>query len=189
MSERLLRDLAKTIERWDAHDERGRRRRHSWSDLASDPVLLGREGRPAHFTASALPVTSDGARACLVLHGRMGVWVQPGGHLETTDLSVAGAAARELREETGLAGWVDPVPLLLSRHRAPCGPGAWHLDVQLLAVCDGGEPTVSPESAEAAWFDVDSLPADLAPGLVELVAVACRRVSRIGSGAPQRSGE
>ena len=105
-----------------------------WLALTRTPDALTREGAPGHFTASALPISPDASQVCLVLHRRMDLWVQPGGHLEFGDTSIAGAAAREMEEETGLQGRVDPRPVLLSRHPAPCRPETWHYDIQFRAV-------------------------------------------------------
>lgn len=151
--------------------------RRAWADLAGDPASMWRDAAPRHFTASALPVADDGAYVCLVLHAKLGLWLQPGGHLETGDTSMTGAAAREVEEETGLAVVVDPIPVLLSRHRAPCGVGTWHMDVQMVAHSAKEEPTTSSESRDVAWFPATSLPDALAPGVDELVAAAVLRRS------------
>ncbi len=143
-----------------------------WLPLAGDPTNVYRSSYPTHFTASALPLTPDGRRVCLVLHARIGLWVQPGGHFECTDESVVEAAARELREETGLTGTIGPLPALLSRHPGPCRLGAWHLDLQMLAIVSESDPTVSSESEDVAWFGADRLPRRVAPGVADLVAAS-----------------
>lgn len=171
-------DLRAVIAGVDAADPHARFRAAAWHALAADPVNLTRNGAPAHFTASALPVDPAAGRACLVLHRRINQWVQPGGHLEAGDATMAGAAAREVWEETGLAGQLDPQPLLLSRHRSPCGTGDWHLDVQLLVRVTEVTPTVSDESHDVAFFDLDDLPGNTASGIGELVAAARRRLAR-----------
>lgn len=176
----LVRDLVDVIMTSPAGDAEQRFRQAAWSALAADPALLDRSGEPAHFTASALPVSADGSRVCLVLHRRIGLWVQPGGHFEAEDRSVVEAAAREMTEETGLAGEVARVPLALSRHVSPCGSGDWHLDVQMMAVVAEAVPTVNEESLDVAWFEVDDLPQERARGVGDLVGEAVRRLSRIG---------
>jgi len=141
--------------------------------------LLTRQAAPSHVTASAVVLSPDGALTCLVLHGRLGVWVQPGGHLEPEDMTLPLAAAREVEEETGLTGEILPEVVALSRHRAPCRPGVvdWHLDVQhALVVAAVPEPGplayLSSESLQVAWWQVDALPDAVAPGVGDLVSRA-----------------
>ena len=92
----------------------------AWRALLDEdgPALLTREAAPAHVTASAIVVSTEASHTCLVLHNKMRRWVQPGGHLESGDLTLAGAAARVALEETGLRGLVLPEPVVLSRHGA-----------------------------------------------------------------------
>jgi 8-oxo-dGTP pyrophosphatase MutT (NUDIX family) len=129
-------------------------------------ALLTRHAAPSHLTSSAVVLSRDGRRTCLVLHGKFDAWVQPGGHLEAGDLTLALAAAREVEEETGLTGVVLPRVAALSRHVAPCRPEVdWHLDVQHVLVADDVEPVVSEESRDVRWWAVDALPGALAPEL------------------------
>jgi 8-oxo-dGTP pyrophosphatase MutT (NUDIX family) len=133
--------------------------------------LLSRDHAPAHLTASAAVLSPDATSTCLVLHRKLELWVQPGGHFELGDGSAAQAAAREVEEETGLTGDVLPVPVLLSRHGAPCAPGVvdWHLDVQFVLVSEPVEPRPSDETPQVAWWPVRALPTALAGGIEELV--------------------
>lgn len=134
-------------------------------------ALLTRELAPAHLTASAAVLSPDGRHTCLVLHRKLQLWVQPGGHFEADDESSTAAAAREVLEETGLAGAVLPVPALLSRHPAPCAPGVvdWHLDIQHVLVTERTPPRPSEETPQVAWWPVRELPNDLAGGISDLV--------------------
>jgi 8-oxo-dGTP pyrophosphatase MutT (NUDIX family) len=110
-----------------------------------------REQERAHFTASAFVVDREGGRACLVAHAKLGRLLQPGGHIEPTDLSLEAAALREAREETGLELHLHPTaprPFDLDIHRIPARadePEHWHLDVRYLLVGEG-DPC-----AGAAW--------------------------------------
>jgi 8-oxo-dGTP pyrophosphatase MutT (NUDIX family) len=159
----------------------------AWRALLDEdgPALLTRQARPSHVTASAIVLSPDARRTCLVLHGRIGLWVQPGGHLEPQDASVGAAAAREVAEETGLAGQLLPDIAHLSRHHAPCRPEVdWHLDMQFILVAAEDRPQVSAESQDVQWWDVDSLPPGLAQGAAQTVARAVRRLTRVRSGTP-----
>jgi 8-oxo-dGTP pyrophosphatase MutT (NUDIX family) len=114
-----------------------------------------REQAEAHFTASALVVDAAGERTLLVHHAKSGAWFQPGGHVEAGDASLAEAALREAREETGLEVRLRSPRLLdVDVHWIP-----WdrhhHLDLRFL-VAAAGEP--APDAAEvraAEWLTWD----------------------------------
>ncbi|GLY13012.1 NUDIX domain-containing protein [Kineosporia rhizophila] len=170
---RLLEDVGAALRnaRPDGPDERFEQT--AWLALlaSTGDGLLRREQTPAHLTASAAVLSPDGTQTCLVFHHRMQKWVQPGGHFEPDDTSGDQAAAREVREETGLSGRVLGAPVLLSRHPAPCAPGIvdWHLDLQYLMLADVLAPTPSSESPQVQWWPADALPDNLASGVPELV--------------------
>jgi 8-oxo-dGTP pyrophosphatase MutT (NUDIX family) len=132
--------------------------------LATHPDGMFRTCAPAHVTGSALVLDADTRRAALVLHPHAGLWLQPGGHCEPTDATLAAAALREATEETNIAGLhLLGGPVLLDRHPAPCRrkrPDVeHHLDVMYVALAPtGAEPVASEESLDAAWFAVDALP-------------------------------
>jgi 8-oxo-dGTP pyrophosphatase MutT (NUDIX family) len=113
---------------------------------------LSRDEPTAHFTASAFVVDSELGRACLVLHGKLGRLLQPGGHVEPGDTSLEAAALREAREETALALDLHPDaprPFDVDVHEIPARPGEpahLHLDVRYLLV-GTGEPCEG-----AAWY-------------------------------------
>lgn len=175
--ETLVADVRHTLAHAPRDSPEDRFEAWAWRALLDEdgPALLTRHAVPSHVTASAIVLSPDGRRTCLVLHGRMNLWVQPGGHLEEGDATLAVAAAREVEEETGLSGAVLPRLAALSRHRAPCRPEAdWHLDVQHVLVADGTSTAVSEESHDVRWWDVDALPADLAPEVAVLVSRAVR---------------
>jgi 8-oxo-dGTP pyrophosphatase MutT (NUDIX family) len=58
---------------------------------------------PGHFTASAFVLHPSGEALLLILHRKLGMWLQPGGHLESSDVDHLGAARREVAEETGVS--------------------------------------------------------------------------------------
>jgi 8-oxo-dGTP pyrophosphatase MutT (NUDIX family) len=57
---------------------------------------------PGHFTASAFVLSPDRRDVVLIHHKKLGIWVQPGGHVEPADLDLVAAARREVLEEVGL---------------------------------------------------------------------------------------
>lgn len=111
-----------------------------------------RDQAGAHFTASAFVIDAECARVCLVEHAKLGRLLQPGGHIESDDVSLEAAALREATEETQLD--LDfhpdaPRPFDLDIHQIPERPGEpahFHLDVRYLLV-GAGEPC-----AGAAWY-------------------------------------
>jgi 8-oxo-dGTP pyrophosphatase MutT (NUDIX family) len=191
--EGLVADLRHAIARAPRDTPEQRFEAWAWRALLDEHgvALLTRHAAPSHVTASAVVLSPDAALTCLVLHGRLGVWVQPGGHLEPEDMTLPLAAAREVEEETGLTGEILPEVVALSRHRAPCRPGVvdWHLDVQhALVVAGRPEPGLMPylssESLQVAWWPVQALPDAVAPGLVDVVT---RAVTLLG-GRRQEAG-
>ena len=116
----------------------------------------------------------------LVLHRKVGRWLQPGGHCEPGDASLAAAALREATEESGIDGLeVDPGILQVDRHPAPCRPGIVeeHLDVRYLVLAPANaSPVASAESDAARWFRWDALPDGIEPTIVEMLAIAGARM-------------
>lgn len=113
-------------------------------DWLADP--FSRDADPTHVTASAIVVDPVG-RVLLHRHVRLGIWIQPGGHVEPGE-DVVTAAVRETLEETGVvARPVDDGAALLhvDIHEGPLGHV--HLDVRsLLVAADGSEP-----GPDAVW--------------------------------------
>ncbi len=170
--------------------------------LAAHPDALDRGGPPAHLTASCLVLDEAGEHVLLVLHRRGRFWVQPGGHVEAGDATLAAAALREAREETGvdvvLRGGGAPADLHHHELSAAFGRCRAHLDVAFLATADrNAVPAVSAESSDVAWWPLDGLPAgvvaDLPPRLHRAAASASGAAaaqtscSTTGAGSSRRS--
>ena len=62
---------------------------------------LSRNTPEGHVTASCLAIHAMDASMVVLWHKKIGRWLQPGGHVEDSDESVADASLRELCEETG----------------------------------------------------------------------------------------
>lgn len=169
------------LEPWQAPTPRQEQLRERYvAHLRAQPLGVLRECYPDHLTASTVVVSADRRSVLLTLHRKAQRWFQLGGHVEPGDATLAAAALREAREESGIATLdVDPVPVQLSAHPVPfCDPrgGATHLDVRFVATApDGAAHAVSAESLDVAWWPVDELP-DPQPDMLELVALALARL-------------
>jgi 8-oxo-dGTP pyrophosphatase MutT (NUDIX family) len=94
---------------------------------------------PGHFTASAIVLGPSGREMLEVHHGKLGLWLQPGGHIEPGDPTLALAARREVLEETDVVALDDEAlggrPLDLDIHTIPAHgdePEHLHFDVRFL---------------------------------------------------------
>ncbi len=150
---------------------------------------------PVHVTGSGIVVGHRGV--VLLKHKRLGIWLQPGGHIDPGE-TPWDAALRESAEETGLdvsfdsfdeseaASSADPdaasdiesrgVPELIHVDVHPGGRGHTHLDLRYLI--DGGDADPAPpegESQDIAWFGWTQAIAIADPGLRgALIALAER---------------
>jgi 8-oxo-dGTP pyrophosphatase MutT (NUDIX family) len=115
------------------------------------PFPFCEDADPTHVTASAIVVGARGT--VLHVHRRIGVWLQPGGHIEAGE-APWDAAVRECVEETGLpVHHPDGGPTLVhvDVHDAP--RGHLHLDLRYRLLAPGDDPVPAPgESQEARWF-------------------------------------
>jgi 8-oxo-dGTP pyrophosphatase MutT (NUDIX family) len=174
-------DAHDVLTRWTAPDaEQDRLRRAYLAHLEAHQNAMSRDCHPDHLTASALIVDPGGSKVLLTLHRRLQRWLQTGGHCEPADATLAEAALREGREESGIDGlMIDPVPVLLSLHEVPgCGPirPSHHLDVQYVAVAPhDAEHIMSDESQDLAWFNLDALP-EVDQSVRDLIAAATTRL-------------
>jgi 8-oxo-dGTP pyrophosphatase MutT (NUDIX family) len=148
-----LRAVLAAHEPADAEEAADLERMRGWADTLEQP--FSREQPEAHFTASAIVVDEAGERTLLVHHRKSGSWFQPGGHFELGDASASDAAAREAREETGLAvALARPALLDVDVHWVPWDEH-YHLDLRFHLVASG---ELAPDEAEvhgAEWLTWD----------------------------------
>lgn len=108
-----------------------------------------------------------------------GLWGFPGGHVEPGETGLA-AAARELREETGICA--VPVAYLtnidLLQYRPDGGLATQYLLAAVLCDYRGGTPRAADDAIDTAWVAIDDLRAGLLPTSArvgELAELALRR--------------
>lgn len=155
----LVHAFQQYAERWP--DESDVDRCAAWLREGKRP--FHRESLEGHFTGSAWLVSADGRRVLLMLHRKLGRWLQPGGHADG-EVDLAGVALREAEEETGLRDLqVLPGIFDVDAHRIPARghePEHWHYDVRHVVVARGSEAfVVNEESLALAWRPIDEIAA------------------------------
>jgi 8-oxo-dGTP diphosphatase len=109
-------------------------------------------------------VTGNAVKLLLVKRGHdpyKGKWAIPGGFINI-DEELEDAVARELQEETGLAG----IPLEQMHTFGTCGrdPRGRQITVVYMGIIKEGLDRIKAgdDAAQAQWFDIDKLPDDMA---------------------------
>ena len=125
---------------------------------------------PGHVTASAFVLAPGGSELLLILHGKLRLWLQPGGHVEPDDADILAAARREVLEETGIAA-LEPVGaglLDLDVHDIPARadqPAHAHFDVRFVFTTPGRDFRAGSDAHDARWVPIAALHASAAaPG-------------------------
>jgi len=158
----------------DASHEAARKRILAF--LASHPDALHRSCAEGHLTGSAMVVDPQSRRFLLLLHAKIGRWLQPGGHADG-DAALPAVALKEATEETGIDGLRVAAPAVdLDVHEfvAPNEPRHLHLDVRYLVLAPlDAQPVRNHESHDLRWVSLDEADDyDLDPGTVRLARAA-----------------
>jgi 8-oxo-dGTP pyrophosphatase MutT (NUDIX family) len=117
---------------------------------------------PGHFTASAFVLSPDRSELILIHHRKLGIWVQPGGHIDTTDLDLESATRREVGEEVGLHDLEALLPggalFDVDIHAIPARkdePAHEHFDVRFALVARTRSFERSMEVADVRWVPLN----------------------------------
>src|SRR5262249_41384083 len=117
---------------------------------------------PGHVTASAFVTNPQRDALLLILHGKLNLWLQPGGHVEPGDADVLAAARREVREELGLEALTPLGEGLLDVdvHTIPARgsqPAHEHFDVRFLFATAADSFRAASDARDARWFPLATL--------------------------------
>ncbi len=150
------------------------------------PDALHRTCAEGHLTGSAAVVDPDTRRLLLLLHAKVGRWLQPGGHADG-DGHLARVALREAEEETGIRGLRVHSPAIdldvhLFHDASGSGdPDHLHLDVRHLVVSPAeAAPVANHESRGFRWValeDLAGVPVD--PGTIRMARAALAALDSI----------
>ncbi len=121
---------------------------------------------PGHFTASAFVLSPERDALLLILHAKLGRWLQPGGHVDPGDTDLLAAARREACEEAGLEGLDAELrgPFDLDVHAIPPlrgEPAHAHFDVRFLFRSRSRAARAASDAKAARWVPLDELTAQL----------------------------
>lgn len=166
MSSSLHADVVSTLSGWRPADPAQESMRQAYLGfLAAREDACSRSCEPGHVTASALVLDATADHTLLTLHPRVGRWLQLGGHCESSDTTLASAALREAREESGIQGLrIEPVPIHLDVHPITCSLGkpTRHFDVRFLVRAPvDAQPRRSAESLDLQWWPLDGMPSNV----------------------------
>jgi 8-oxo-dGTP pyrophosphatase MutT (NUDIX family) len=162
----LVVDVRQAIEQFEPRSRREVKSRLQFlAELDRLKHPFDREADRVHVTGSAIVAGPRGT--VLHLHKRLGMWLQPGGHIDAGEAPWE-AAVRETMEETGLLGrHPQGGPALFHLDAHPAGEH-FQLDLRYLLLCEDVAPSpAAGESQQVSWFGLDEALAIADEGLVD----------------------
>lgn len=130
--------------------------------------LIDRQNFVGHLTASAFILNLEMNALLLLKHKALERWLQPGGHIDATDVSIIEAAFREAVEETGIErtnlALLDIAIFDIDSHSIPANekkkePAHVHHDIRFLLKCKVSNEVLfdETESTAAQWVSFSEL--------------------------------
>lgn len=132
--------------------------------VAQHEHFWSRQTPAGHLTASAWITNPEQTQALLMHHKKLDIWVQPGGHIEAEDTSLAGAARREAYEESGIRELTQQQPGVfdVDIHTIPARGNELehsHLDIRFWFVAHQLEYSQNDEAHQLAWVSAANIAA------------------------------
>jgi 8-oxo-dGTP diphosphatase len=129
--------------------------------------------------AVVFDISSGRPKILLIKRGNepfKGQWAFPGGFVEM-DEELENAVARELAEETGLAG----VKLEQFHTFGRCGrdPRGRNITVAFIGITKNTKIKGGDDAEEARWFEIDKLPENMAFDHDNVAAVAVKKLNEL----------
>lgn len=180
----------RTLELLDGYaprDDREREDRQRMLELlvTTQHPLARHQFDPGHFTASAFVLSPALGQVLLIKHPVLGLWLQPGGHIEPGDADPMNAALREVREETGLTVSKGDALFDIDIHEIPsrgAAPAHLHFDLRFLVTVDGLPDPLSEEGVHARWLTLHEAVALTTDESVKRMVAKVRRARERSTG-------
>lgn len=147
---------------FDADEESHKQRLIELLNTAQQP--FSREELGGHVTGSVLVVNETKDKTFLILHKKMKIWLQPGGHCDGNPIPRE-TAYREVIEETGFTQFnleetifdIDVHPIGAFTKGSITEPAHFHYDVRYLAIINENEPIMLQEEEvdDGRWFTLE----------------------------------
>jgi 8-oxo-dGTP pyrophosphatase MutT (NUDIX family) len=178
--------LRRLLEEFVPADEReaGHRTRILQLIERTDAPFSREQYAPGHVTASAFVLNSDKSALLLILHSKLQLWLQPGGHVDAEDPDVLASARREVLEEAGLAALELATAGLfdVDVHEIPARrdqPAHAHFDVRFVFTTRELEAKAGSDARAVRWVPIAELLGDSAFRSDESVMRAVRKLQGV----------
>ena len=135
---------------------------------------------PGHVTGSAFIVDDSLCNVLLIFHTKLHRWLQPGGHVEPSDISIAHTASRELMEETGMFVEAKKMTFFdIDVHKIPPqknDPKHLHFDFRFVYVTNRFTANAGTDASKVEWVSLKELGNfDIDNGILRMAEKICTK--------------